>query len=142
MREGAPLNPDYVPALGIDLCAEVSNCFSQNPPEKVGTLSRSQSGAETPDPVPTSPGPPNTRPSLETHLNPGRTSPVLRIATPGERIGNVYSETMPTNVITYWAISEGVTLQGVKDPRGTTGIHATPKRERRCSHPPLGGLTK
>jgi hypothetical protein len=56
--------------------------------------------------------------------------------------GNVYSETMPTNVITYWAISEGVTLQGVKDPRGSTGIHATRKREPRCSQPPLGGLTK
>jgi hypothetical protein len=37
------------------------------------------------------------------------------------RHGNVYSETMPTNVIAYEAISEGVTLQGVKDPRGTTG---------------------
>jgi hypothetical protein len=39
-------------------------------------------------------------------------------------------------------ISEGVTLQGVKDPRGTTGIHATRKREPRCSQPPLGGLAK
>jgi hypothetical protein len=56
--------------------------------------------------------------------------------------GNVYSETMPTNVITYWAVSEGVTLQGVKDPRETTGIHATRKHEPRCSQPPLGGLTK
>jgi hypothetical protein len=42
-------------------------------------------------------------------------------------------------VITYSAVSEGVTLQGVKDPRGTTGIHATRKREPRCSQPPLGG---
>jgi hypothetical protein len=33
--------------------------------------------------------------------------------------GNVYSETIPINVITYWAVSEGVTLEGVKDPRGT-----------------------
>jgi hypothetical protein len=56
--------------------------------------------------------------------------------------GNVYSETMPTNVITYQAISEIVTLQGVKDPRGTTGIHATRTRGYRCSQPPLGGLTK
>jgi hypothetical protein len=56
--------------------------------------------------------------------------------------GNVYSETMSINVITYEAISEGVTLQGVKDPRGPTGIHATRKREPRCSQPPLGGLTK
>jgi hypothetical protein len=38
--------------------------------------------------------------------------------------GNVDSETMPTNAITCQAISEGVMLQGVKDPRGTTGIHA------------------
>jgi hypothetical protein len=56
--------------------------------------------------------------------------------------GNVYSETTSTNVITYWAISEGVALQGVTDPRGTTGIHATRKRGPRCSHPPIGGLTK
>jgi hypothetical protein len=41
--------------------------------------------------------------------------------------GNVYSETMPTNVIIYWAVSEGVTLQG---------------GEPRCSQPSLGGLTK
>jgi hypothetical protein len=38
--------------------------------------------------------------------------------------------------------SEGVTLQEVKDPRGTTGIHATRKRGSRCIQPPLGGLTK
>jgi hypothetical protein len=56
--------------------------------------------------------------------------------------GNVYSETMPTNVITYQAVSEGVTLQGVKDPRETAGIQATRKREPGCSQPPLGGLTK
>jgi hypothetical protein len=49
---------------------------------------------------------------------------------------------MPTNVTTYWAVSEGVTLQGVKDPRGKTGIHATRKREPRCIQPPLGGPTK
>jgi hypothetical protein len=55
---------------------------------------------------------------------------------------NVYSETMHTNVITYQAVSEGVTLQGVKDPRETTGIHATRNREPRCTQPPLGGLTK
>jgi hypothetical protein len=29
----------------------------------------------------------------------------------------------------------------MKDPRGTTGEHATRKREPRCSQPPLGGLT-
>jgi hypothetical protein len=56
--------------------------------------------------------------------------------------GNVYSETIPTNVIAYWAISEGVTLQGVKDPRGKTGMHATRKRGPRPGQPPLGGLTK
>jgi hypothetical protein len=48
--------------------------------------------------------------------------------------GKVYSETMPTKVITYYAISEGVTVQGIKDPRGTTGS--------RCSQTRLGGLTK
>jgi hypothetical protein len=41
-----------------------------------------------------------------------------------------------------WAVSEGVTLQGVKDQRETTGIQATRKRELRCSRPPLGGLAK
>jgi hypothetical protein len=55
--------------------------------------------------------------------------------------GNIYSETTPTNVITYQAISEGVTLQGAKDPRGTTGRYGTHKCRPRCSHPPLGGLT-
>jgi hypothetical protein len=49
---------------------------------------------------------------------------------------------MPTNVITYEGVSEGVTLQGVKDPRETTGIQATGNREPRCSQPRLGGRTK
>jgi hypothetical protein len=56
------------------------------------------------------------------------------------RFSNVYSGTIPTNVMTYWAVYERVTLQGVKDPRGTTGIPAWGNPGLRCSQPHLGGL--
>jgi hypothetical protein len=40
----------------------------------------------------------------------------------------------------YYASANHEDLQGVKDPRGPVGIHATRKRGPRCSQPPLGGL--